>query len=77
MSTNRSEQAFAYTTLLPAGASITITADKLQGLLKSTGIEGIYPIWSTIFTRTLESKEINKIFTEIAITWAAVSDTTI
>jgi ribosomal protein L12E/L44/L45/RPP1/RPP2 len=61
MTTNRSEQAFAYTTLLPAGASITTTADKLQGHLKSASIESIYPIWFTIFARTLESKEINKV----------------
>jgi large subunit ribosomal protein LP1 len=74
MSTNKCEQAVAYAALILADESITVTADKLQDLLKAAGIEDVEPIWTTIFAKALEGKDVKKVLTEIAGTRPTVGE---
>jgi large subunit ribosomal protein LP1 len=77
MSTNKSEQAVAYAALILADEPITITADKLQDLLKAAGIEDVEAIWTTIFAKALEGKDVKKVITDIVATGSAVGEITI
>jgi large subunit ribosomal protein LP1 len=73
---NKAEQAVAYAALILADDSIPITPEKLQALLKAAGIEDIEPIWTTLFAKALEGKDVKDILTKIAATGPAVGEAT-
>ncbi|OAK96096.1 hypothetical protein IQ06DRAFT_296905 [Phaeosphaeriaceae sp. SRC1lsM3a] len=66
MSTNKAEQAVAYAALILADESISITPEKLQAILKAAGIEDVEPIWTTLFAKALEGKDVKDILTKVA-----------
>lgn len=65
MSTNKAEQAVAFAALILADESIAITPEKLQVLLKASGIEDVEPIWTTLFAKALEGKDVKDILTKV------------
>jgi large subunit ribosomal protein LP1 len=66
------ELAVSYAALILADSSVTITPDKLQTLLKAAGVEDVEPIWTTLFAKALESKDIKDILTAVAASGPAV-----
>jgi large subunit ribosomal protein LP1 len=64
--TNKSELATSYAALILADESIPITPEKLQALLKAAGIEDVEPIWTTLFAKALEGKDVKELVTEVA-----------
>lgn len=60
------ETAVSYAALILADEGLEITADKLQKLLKAAGVD-IEPIWSTIFSKALEGKDVKQILTSVQI----------
>jgi large subunit ribosomal protein LP1 len=55
---SKAEQAVAYAALILADDSIPITPEKLQTLLKAAGLEDVEPIWTTLFAKALEGKDV-------------------
>jgi len=72
MSTSKAEQAVAYAALILADDSIAITPEKLQVILKAAGIEDVEPIWTTLFAKALEGKDVKDILTKVAATAPAI-----
>jgi large subunit ribosomal protein LP1 len=66
------EPAVSYAALILADSSVTITPDKLQTLLKAAGVEDVEPIWTTLFAKALEGKDIKDILTAVAASGPAV-----
>jgi large subunit ribosomal protein LP1 len=66
------ELAVSYAALILADSSVTITPDKLQTLLKAAGVEDVEPIWTTLFAKALEGKDIKDILTAVAASGPAV-----
>jgi large subunit ribosomal protein LP1 len=66
--TSKSEQAVAYAALILADESIVITPEKLQTLLKASGIEDVEPIWTTLFANALKDKNVKEFLTAVTAT---------
>lgn len=60
------ETAVSYAALILADEGLEVTPDKLQTLLKAAGVE-IEPIWSTIFAKALEGKDVKQILTTVQV----------
>ena len=59
--TNKAEQAVSYAALILADEGIAITPEKLQALLKAAGIEDVEPIWTTLFSKAFDDKNVKDI----------------
>jgi large subunit ribosomal protein LP1 len=68
------ELAVSYATLILADDSLAITPEKLQTLLKAAGIEDVEPIWTTLFAKALEGKDVKDILTTIATSGPAIGE---
>lgn len=64
--TTNAEKAVSYAALILADESITITPEKLQALLKAAKIEDIEPIWTTLFAKALEDKDVKDVLTAVS-----------
>ncbi|MCJ1476673.1 60S acidic ribosomal protein P1 [Lambiella insularis] len=53
-----SELAVSYAALILADEDIDITADKLQTLIKAAKLDDVEPIWTTLFAKALEGKNV-------------------
>jgi len=53
-----SELAVSYAALILADEDIDITADKLQTLIKAANCTDVEPIWTTLFAKALEGKNV-------------------
>ncbi|MCJ1481478.1 60S acidic ribosomal protein P1 [Schaereria dolodes] len=53
-----SELATSYAALILADEDIDITADKLQTLIKAARCDEVEPIWTTLFAKALEGKNV-------------------
>lgn len=60
------ETAVSYAALILADEGLEVTPDKLQTLLKAAGVD-IEPIWSTIFAKALEGKDVKQILTAVQV----------
>lgn len=60
------ETAVSYAALILADEGLEVTPDKLQTLLKAAGVD-IEPIWSTIFAKALEGKDVRQILTAVQV----------
>lgn len=60
------ETAVSYAALILADEGLEVTPDKLQTLFKAAGVE-IEPIWSTIFAKALEGKDVKQILTAVQV----------
>ncbi|KAJ4295243.1 hypothetical protein N0V90_007254 [Kalmusia sp. IMI 367209] len=63
---NKAETAVSYAALILADEGLDITPEKLQTLLKAANIEDVEPIWTTLFAKALQGKEVKDILTAIS-----------
>lgn len=68
------ELAVSYAALILADDSLSITPEKLQTLLKAAGIGDVEPIWTTLFAKALEGKDVKDILTTVAATGPATGE---
>lgn len=64
--TNKAETAVAYAALILADEGIEITPEKLQALLKAANVEDVEPIWTTLFAKALQGKDVKDILTTVS-----------
>ncbi|KAH9888293.1 hypothetical protein F4778DRAFT_786104 [Xylariomycetidae sp. FL2044] len=57
------ETALSYAALILADERVEVTPDKLQALLRAAGIEDVEPIWSAIFAKALQGKDVQALVT--------------
>ncbi|KAL4750749.1 60s acidic ribosomal protein-domain-containing protein [Aspergillus terricola var. indicus] len=65
------ELACSYASLILADEGIEITADKLQTLLTAAKVQEVEPIWTSIFAKALEGKDIKDLLTNVGSAGAA------
>ncbi|KAI9695830.1 MAG: hypothetical protein M1820_008385 [Bogoriella megaspora] len=63
---SKAEAAVAYAAAILADADVQITAEKLQTLLKAANIEDVEPIWTTLFAKALEGKDVKDLMVDIS-----------
>ncbi|KAI9036850.1 ribosomal protein P1 [Aspergillus affinis] len=59
------ELACSYAALILADDGVEVTADKLQTLIGAAKVPEIEPIWTSIFAKALEGKDIKELLTNI------------
>ncbi|KAH8730164.1 60s acidic ribosomal protein-domain-containing protein [Phaeosphaeriaceae sp. PMI808] len=60
-----SELAASYAALILADDGVDITSDKLQSLIKAAKIEDVEPIWTTLFAKALEGKDVKDLLLNV------------
>ncbi|KAK0514251.1 hypothetical protein JMJ35_002868 [Cladonia borealis] len=55
---SHSELATSYAALILADDDVEITADKLQTLIKAANVEDVEAIWTTLYAKALEGKNV-------------------
>jgi large subunit ribosomal protein LP1 len=71
---SKAEQAVSYAALILVDDSIPITPERLQALLQAAAIEDIEPVWTTLFAKALEGKDVKEILTAVAATGPATGE---
>ncbi|KAF4463462.1 60S acidic ribosomal P1 [Fusarium albosuccineum] len=59
------ELASSYAALILADDGVEITADKLQTLIKAAKVEEVEPIWTSIFAKALEGKDVKDLLVNV------------
>ncbi|GKT91212.1 60S acidic ribosomal protein [Colletotrichum tofieldiae] len=59
------ELASSYAALILADDGVEITADKLQTLIKAAKIEDVEPIWTSLFAKALEGKDVKDLLSNV------------
>ncbi|PLB46919.1 hypothetical protein P170DRAFT_511586 [Aspergillus steynii IBT 23096] len=59
------ELACSYAALILADDGVEVTADKIQTLLGAAKVQEVEPIWTSIFAKALEGKDIKELLTNI------------
>jgi len=59
------ELACSYAALILADDGVEITADKIQTLLGAAKVQEVEPIWTSIFAKALEGKDIKELLTNV------------
>ncbi|PSN63953.1 ribosomal protein 60S [Corynespora cassiicola Philippines] len=59
------ELASSYAALILADDGVEITADKLQSLIKAAKIEDVEPIWTSLFAKALEGKDVKDLLLNV------------
>ncbi|KAL4896484.1 60s acidic ribosomal protein-domain-containing protein [Aspergillus ambiguus] len=67
------ELACSYAALILADDGIEVTTDKLQTLLSAAKVPEVEPIWSSIFAKALEGKDIKDLLTNVGSAGPAVA----
>ncbi|KAL2204063.1 hypothetical protein CC79DRAFT_1344260 [Sarocladium strictum] len=62
---SHAELASSYAALILADDGIEITSDKLQALIKAAGVEEVEPIWTSIFAKALEGKDVKDLLVNV------------
>ncbi|KAF2236209.1 60S acidic ribosomal protein P1 [Viridothelium virens] len=70
---NKAEAAVSYAALILADAQVGITAEKLQTLLKAANVDDVEPIWTTLFAKALDGKDVKNLLINISATGPAHS----
>ncbi|KAE8350987.1 60s acidic ribosomal protein-domain-containing protein [Aspergillus coremiiformis] len=65
------ELACSYAALILADDGVDVTADKLQTLLTAAKVQEVEPIWTSIFAKALEGKDIKDLLTNVGSAGAA------
>jgi large subunit ribosomal protein LP1 len=68
---SNAELASSYAALILADDGLEITADKLQTLIKAAKIEDVEPIWTSLFAKALEGKDVKDLLTNVGSGGAA------
>ncbi|ROT41521.1 hypothetical protein SODALDRAFT_271328 [Sodiomyces alkalinus F11] len=59
------ELASSYAALILADDGVEITADKLQTLIKAAKVEDVEPIWTSLFAKALEGKDVKELLSNV------------
>merc|ERR1712137_554299 len=59
------ELASSYAALILADEGLEITADKLQSLISAAKVPEIEPIWTTLFAKALEGKDVKDLLLNV------------
>ncbi|KAI0896777.1 60S acidic ribosomal protein P1 [Annulohypoxylon nitens] len=59
------ELASSYAALILADDGVEITADKLQTLLKAAKVADVEPIWTSLFAKALEGKDVKDLLSNV------------
>ncbi|CAA9964172.1 RPP1A Ribosomal protein L12E L44 L45 RPP1 RPP2 [Pyrenophora tritici-repentis] len=62
---SNAELATSYAALILADDGVDITADKLQSLIKAAKIEDVEPIWTSLFAKALEGKDVKDLLLNV------------
>jgi len=62
---SNAELACAYASLILADDEIEVTADKLQSLLKAANITEVEPIWTSLFAKALDGKDVKDLLLNV------------
>jgi len=60
-----SELAVSYAALILADDGVDITPDKLNTLIKAAGINDVEPIWTSLFAKALEGKDVKDLLLNV------------
>ncbi|KAF3933645.1 hypothetical protein ABW20_dc0106555 [Dactylellina cionopaga] len=60
-----SELAVSYAALILADEGIDITPEKLQTLLKAASITDVEPIWTSLFAKALDGKDVKDLLLNV------------
>jgi len=60
-----SELASSYAALILADDGVDITADKLNTLIKAAGVQDVEPIWTSLFAKALEGKDVKDLLLNV------------
>ncbi|EME83952.1 uncharacterized protein MYCFIDRAFT_134222 [Pseudocercospora fijiensis CIRAD86] len=59
------ELASSYAALILADEGLEITADKLQTLISAAKVPDVEPIWTSLFAKALEGKDVKDLLTNV------------
>ncbi|KAI1817346.1 60s acidic ribosomal protein-domain-containing protein [Poronia punctata] len=59
------ELASSYAALILADDGVEITADKMQTLIKAAGVVDVEPIWTSLFAKALEGKDVKDLLSAV------------
>jgi len=62
---SHAELAVSYAALILADDNVDITAEKLQSLLKAANVQDVEPIWTTLFSKALEGKDVKDLLLNV------------
>ncbi|KAI9900844.1 hypothetical protein N3K66_005106 [Trichothecium roseum] len=62
---SHAELASSYAALILADEGLEITSDKLQTLIKAAKVEEVEPIWTSIFAKALEGKDVKDLLSNV------------
>ncbi|KAI9843263.1 MAG: 60S acidic ribosomal protein P1 [Thelocarpon superellum] len=62
---SNAELAASYAALILADDGVDITADKLQTLIKAAKVDDIEPIWTTLFAKALDGKDVKDLLLNV------------
>ncbi|KAI9754712.1 MAG: 60S acidic ribosomal protein P1 [Lichina confinis] len=62
---SQAELAASYAALILADDGIDITADKLQTIIKAAKVDDVEPIWTTLFAKALEGKDVKDLLLNV------------
>jgi len=68
---SHAELAVSYAALILADDGVDITADKLQTIIKASNVADVEPIWTQLFAKALEGKDVKDILTNVGSGGAA------
>jgi len=68
---SHAELAVSYAALILADDGVDITADKLQTILKAANLIDVEPIWTQLFAKALEGKDVKDMLTNVGSGGAA------
>ncbi|KAI9828992.1 MAG: 60S acidic ribosomal protein P1 [Thelocarpon impressellum] len=62
---SNAELAASYAALILADDGVDITADKLQTIIKAAKVEDVEPIWTTLFAKALDGKDVKDLLLNV------------
>jgi len=62
---SNAELATSYAALILADDGVDITADKLQTLIKAANVDDVEPIWTQLFAKALEGKDVKDLLLNV------------
>ncbi|KAI9798318.1 MAG: 60S acidic ribosomal protein P1 [Piccolia ochrophora] len=62
---SHAELATSYAALILADDGVDITADKLQNILKAANVQEVEPIWTSLFAKALEGKDVKDLLLNV------------
>jgi len=62
---SQAELATSYAALILADDGVDVTADKLQTIIKAANVHDVEPIWTTLFAKALEGKDVKDLLLNV------------